>query len=154
MARRGDFGQYPCRLTAIFLFDAESTAREYANRHPKHVGSRVLQRVRTVGAYVYSWHDSSWIDYLRIPHFWRPERVENVCRDYWSGRQVKGYTLTSFGKAWTAAPLAEVLYLGTVEFYDRSFIGGPPSIGMARVLEVDPSEAMKKFLGERPRQAD
>ena len=149
MMRRQEFSPYPSRLVAVFLFDGEVAARNYADRHPEHVGSRVLQRLRTVGGYKYSSHDSSWIDYLRIPHFWQPERVETVARDYWSGRSAMDYTLTSFGKPWTAEPLAEILYVGTVEFYDRSFVSSSPSIGTARVVRDDPSEVMKEFLRER-----
>ena len=137
MTRRREFPRYPCRLMAVYLLDDKAAARKYADRHPEHVGNRVLQKVKTVGGYTYSMHDSGWIDYLRIPHFWRPERVEAVCRDYWTGRQVRQYKLTSFGKPWTAEPLVEVLYDGTVEFYDRSFVTVPPSIGTARVMPVD-----------------
>ena len=149
MTRRREFPRYPCRLVAVFLFDSEATARKYAALHPEHVGSRVLQKVKTVGGYTYSIHDSSWIDYLRIPHFWRKERVVAVSRDYWTGRPNSEYRLTSFGKPWTAEPLAEVLYTGTVEFYDRSFISAAPSIGMARTVVHDPSDVMKKFLRDR-----
>ena len=149
LTRRREFPRYSCRLMAVFLFDGEGDAQKYSDRHPEHVGNRVLQKVKTVGGYTYSLHDSSWIDYLRIPHFWRPERVEAGSRDYWSGRTASTYTLTSFGKPWTAEPLAEVLYLGTVEFYDRSFLSSTPSIGEARVLQVEPSDAMKEFLRKR-----
>ena len=97
MSRRREFPRYPCRLMAIYLFDSKDIARMYADRHPEHVGSRVLQKVNTVGGYTSSTHDSSWIDYLRIPHFWRPERAEAVSRDYWSGRSASEYKLTSFG---------------------------------------------------------
>ena len=72
-----------------------------------------------------------------------------MSRDYWSGRPVSDYTLTSFGKPWNAEPLAELLYAGTVEFYDQSFVNDSPSIGMARVLSVNPSDIMKKFLRKR-----
>ena len=149
MTRRGEFARYPSRLVAVFLFHSEATASRYADRHPEHVGSRVLQQVKSVGEYIYSIHDASWVDYFRIPHFWRSERVEAVSRDYWTGRSVSEYTLTSFGKPWTTEPLAEVLYIGTVEFYDRSFLSDPPSIGMARVVSVEPSNVMKEFLRER-----
>ena len=149
MTRRREFSRYTSSLVAVFLFDKETTARKYADLHPEHVRSRALQKVKAVGGYTYSVHDASWIDYLRIPHFWRPERVEAVSRDYWSGRPVSDYTLTSFGKPWNAEPLAELLYAGTVEFYDQSFVNDSPSIGMARVLSVNPSDIMKKFLRKR-----
>jgi hypothetical protein len=149
MSRRRDYSAYPCRLISIFLFDSESTAQKYGERHPEHVDSRVLQRVKTVGRYTYSWHDSSWIDYLRIPHFGMSERIDAISQDYWTGRKAIGYTLTSFGKTWRAEPLAEILYIGTVEFYDRSFLSSMPAIGGARVIQRTPSDMMKKFLHER-----
>ena len=111
---------------AIFLFDNEVAARKYADRHPEGVGSRVLQKVRTVGEYTCSFQNMSWIDYLRIPHFLRPERIEAICRDYWIGRRVIDYTLTSFGKLWTVEPLVETVYGGSVEFYDGSFLSSAP----------------------------
>ena len=73
--RAAEFIDYPCRMVATFLFLDEETAQQYSDRNPDHVGNRLLQRVKSVGDYVYSVHDSSWIDYLRIPHFWTTEKL-------------------------------------------------------------------------------
>ena len=146
--RLAEFIDYPCRMVATFLFLDEETARRYADRNPVHVDNRLLQKVKTVGDYVYSIHDSSWIDYLRIPHFWTTERVEVVTRDYWRGTPAEDYTLTSFGQPWSKDALAEVLYLGTVEFYDTSW-APEPSVGAARVIPHEPSEIFRKFFEDR-----
>ena len=148
--RRQEYQDYPSRLCAVFLFADEPTANRYATRHSQHVGGRVLQSVKTVGPYSYSVHDSSWVDYMRIPHFWRPQRMEQVSRDYWRGRAVDEYTLSSFGELWTRERLDEILYSGTVEFYDQSWVE-KPTVGLAKVLLHEPSKVFREFLERRPR---
>ena len=81
--RLAEFGSYPSRMAAVYLFYDEDIAQQYADRNPDHVGDRRLQRVHSVGDYQYSVHDSSWIDYLRIPNFLGPEGIETLTRSYW-----------------------------------------------------------------------
>jgi hypothetical protein len=49
LSRQKQFVRYPCRLQAIFLLDSTDEAKKYADRHPDHVGKRLLKRCTTVG---------------------------------------------------------------------------------------------------------
>jgi hypothetical protein len=119
LCREQNFAHYPCRLQAIFLFDTEEEARKYLARHHNHVGGRLLKRCQTIGRYLWSRHDSSWIDFLRVGHSMDAETLQFVGRAYWSGDSVKNHQLTSMGKAWSEDPIMEVLLLGRIDFDDR-----------------------------------
>jgi hypothetical protein len=111
---------YPSRLNAIYLLNSEEEANLYKDRHMYHVGDRVLKRVHSVGPCVYSTHDSSWVDFLRLTHSVDSESVEKVSQAYWSGHTVESCSLSSMGRPWTQSPIMETLYIGRVEFYDRN----------------------------------
>lgn len=113
------FSKYPSRLHAIFLFDSDTEANKYRSRHPDHVDRRVLKRVKTVGEYVYSLHDSSWVNFLRLPHSIDESSNNDISKCYWSGERVEQYELMSFGAPWTEEAIIEVLFLGRVDFYDK-----------------------------------
>lgn len=115
------FASYPSRLNAIFLLGSEIEASKYAERHPDHTRGRVLKRVRSCGAYCYSTHDSSWIDFLRLPHSCDDQTIHNITQSYWRGEPVEQCAPRSMGKSWQASPILETLYLGRVDFYDRLF---------------------------------
>ena len=114
------FPNYPSRLNAIFLLRSEAEALDYKSRHMGHVGDRVLKQVRTVGMHARSTHDSSWIDFLRLSHSCDDQTIHNVAQAYWQGESVEDCQLESMVKPWTQSPIIEVLYLGRVEFYDRT----------------------------------
>ena len=92
----------------------------YKERHTGHVTGRVLKKVRTAGPYIYSTHDSSWVDFLRLDHSCEDETIHDVTQAYWRGGKVEGCQLKSMGKPWSKFPIVEVLYLGRIDFYDRS----------------------------------
>ena len=50
---------------------------------------RVLKTVRTVGAYRYSMHDSSWIEFMRRGGWMEPDTLKNVTKSYWQGEAVR-----------------------------------------------------------------
>ncbi len=85
-----------------------------------HVGNRLLRQARSVGPYAYSTHDSSWVDFLRLNHSCDDETIHQVAQAYWRGVNVEDCELKSFGKPWAQSPIIEVLYLGRIDFYDRS----------------------------------
>ena len=114
-----NFGQYPSRLNAIYLFDNEAEAHKYKARHPAHVDRRVLKKGKSVTPCVYSKHDSSWVDFLRLTHSVDPESISYVSKAYWSGVNVKECQLMSMGQAWSQDPIIEILFLGRLQFYDR-----------------------------------
>lgn len=115
-----NFKQYPSRLNAIYLFDSESEAHKYRQRHLSHVGDRILKKARSVTRCSYSKHDSSWVDFLRLTHSVDPESISNVSKAYWSGVNVEDCQLMSMGQSWSQTPIIESLFLGRIEFYDRA----------------------------------
>jgi hypothetical protein len=123
IARAGSFRNYPSRLHAIFLLDSEENASGYGKRHPEHVGGRILKRAKTSGSYVYSVHDSSWIDFLRLSHSIDQSSLDLTCRAYWSGQKVEQHHLESMGKSWNQEYLPEMLFLGRIDFDDRTLVG-------------------------------
>ncbi len=114
------FPEYPSRLNAIYLLKSETEAMEYKERHMGHVSGRVLKKVHTVGQYEYSTHDSSWVDFLRLNHSCDHQTVHEVTQAYWSGGNVADYQLCSLGASWTESPIIEVLFLGRIDFYNRT----------------------------------
>jgi len=120
LGREGYFPSYPSRLNAIYLFESEDEAKKYKNRHLSHVGDRILKKVRSVTPCVYSVHDCSWVDFLRLTHSVDQDSVDNVCKAYWSGKRVQEFELTSMGKSWSQDAIFEVLFLGRIKFYDRN----------------------------------
>jgi hypothetical protein len=107
-------------LHSIFLLESEDEANNYTIKHPKHVGDRILKRVKTVGPYTYSIHDSSWVNFLRLPHSVDVDSINNISKSYWTGIRVEQCELMSFGKPWTELPVSEILYIGRVDFYDKT----------------------------------
>lgn len=114
------FNSYPSRVEAIYLFDSEEEANKYHEMHLDHVGGRILKKVKTNGSYIYSKHDSSWIDFLRLPHSIDNENIYNISNLYWGGEKVSDTRLESMGKEWTQDSIFEILFMGRVDFYDRS----------------------------------
>jgi len=114
------FPDYPSRLNAIYLFASEVEAHKYRERHMQHVGDRVLKKVHSIMPCLYSIHDSSWVDFLRLTHSVDPESLDNISKAYWTGMRVEDNELSSMGKLWSEQAVLEVLFLGRIEFYDRS----------------------------------
>ncbi len=114
--RRQYLSNYPSRLAAVFLFETETEANKYRDRHFEHVGKRVLREVKTVNSFHYSKHDSSWIDFLRLDGTQETETIHNCSKCYWEGIAVKGCELEHFRSKWTEEPIFEILYYGRVNF--------------------------------------
>jgi hypothetical protein len=127
ICREQSFSSYPSRLNSIYLLRTEMEALEYKQRHPTHVSNRVLRKVRTEGEYVYSTHDSSWVDFMRLKHGLDSQTIDQVAEAYWQGDNVKDHPLRSMGVPWTQSPIVEVLYSGQIVFYNRSLPPEQPS---------------------------
>lgn len=119
LARLRSFNEYPSRLNAIYLFPNEEEAYKYSDRHKWHVGDRILKKCRSVSPCLYSVHDSSWVDFMRLAHSVDATSLEEIGKAYWSGGYVEQVRLKSLGQLWTRAPILEALFIGRVEFYDR-----------------------------------
>jgi Protein of unknown function (DUF2441) len=116
ISRRRYFPQYPSRLEAVFLFETEEEVQKYISRFEKEVSSRILKKVKTVGSYHYSTHDSSWVDFCRLSGMKNPYTTDNLGKAYWSGEKVENCKLEHFGNPWSENPIFEVLYYGRVDF--------------------------------------
>lgn len=120
LRRKWSNDSYPSRLNAIFLFENEDDAYRYREYNPWHVANRILKKVKSKDKYVISKHDSSWVDFLRLPYSMDSETINNVCKSYWEGRKAKDCDLIHLGKSWSREPIFEVLYYGIVSF-DKSY---------------------------------
>lgn len=118
--REHSFPDYPSRLNAIYLFLSEQEAHEYKAQHNAHVEGRILKKCHSVSTCIYSTHDSSWIDFLRLTHSVDPQTVDFVANAYWTGMKVQDYQIESLGKSWSQKAIFETLFIGRVEFYDRN----------------------------------
>jgi hypothetical protein len=120
LGRERYFADYPSRLNAIYLFASEAEAHKYKKRHMEHVVDRILSKVHSVTPCVYSVHDSSWVDFLRLTHSVDSESFDNVSKAYWSGVRVEDSKLLSMREPWSQEAILEILFLGRIEFYDRN----------------------------------
>jgi len=116
--RKKLFPKYPSRLTATFLFENEEEAIKYKRVHEYHVGNRELKIGKTVGAYRYSRHDLSWIDFLRSPLLVDKKITEKITNNYWKGEPVQDFKLELMEKSLgvTADPIFEILFIGRIDF--------------------------------------
>ena len=120
LARIKKFSNYPSRLNSIYLFKSELEASKYKRIHPEHVRNRILKKAHSVIPCLYSVHDSSWVDFLRLLYSVDLKSLDRICDAYWSGALVEDVKLTSREEPWTQEPILEVLFIGRIEFYDRS----------------------------------
>lgn len=118
MIRKQDFSKYPSRLVATFLFENKSEALKYKQAHEHHIGNRELKEGHTVGAYSYSRHDLTWIDFLKSPLLTDKKLMETIARHYWQGKSVENFKLELMEKALgvTGDPIFEILYIGRIDF--------------------------------------
>ncbi|MDP1548196.1 MAG: hypothetical protein Q8L87_19455 [Anaerolineales bacterium] len=120
LSRMQLFPQYPSRLNALYLFRSEEEAQKYSIRHKWHVGERILKKCHSITPYTFSLHDLSWVDFLRASPSIDPPSLDIIGKAYWNGKYVESYKLEIMGEKWICEPIIEVLFIGRVEFYDRS----------------------------------
>jgi hypothetical protein len=109
------YKEFPSRLHALLLFATRVDAENFRVKHPDQVFGKDLVPARSQGAYVVSFHDSSWLDYLRLPHSLNLATLDEVSKYYWSGRLVEEIGLTFMDNAWRETPVIEALFQGTLE---------------------------------------
>lgn len=120
LCREQFFLLYPSRLNAIFLFKTEDEAKKYGDRHKNHVCGRLLRKVKSSGLCIYSEHDSSWVDFMRLGHCMDNNSINDCCKSYWQGIKVEDSELQSMGQNWSQSPIIEVLFCERIEFYNRT----------------------------------
>lgn len=113
--RQRRFNHFPSRLHALILFATRIDAFTFRSKHPEMAFGKHLVGATTKGPYICSFHDSSWLDYLRLPHSLSLEALDQVADHYWAGRTVEEIGLTFMNEPWREPPVIEALFQGTLE---------------------------------------
>ena len=117
--RQRIFNDFPSRLHALLLFATRVDAENFRAKHPARVFGKTLACARSVGPYVVSFHDSSWLDYLRLPHSLSLSTLDEISNHYWRGALVEEIGLSFMGERWSEPPVIEALFQGKLEAIDR-----------------------------------
>ncbi len=113
--RQRRFNDFPSRLHALLLFATFTDAQTFRKKHPDRVFGKQLIRAKTTGPYTVSFHDASWLDYLRLPHSLGLAALDEVANHYWAGTLVEEIGLTFMNEPWREPPVIEALYQGKLE---------------------------------------
>ena len=113
--RQRQYQHFPSRLHALLLFATRVDAETFRRKHPARVFGKLLVCARSKGTYRCSFHDSSWLDYLRLPHSLNLAMLDEVARHYWSGALVEEVGLTFMNERWHEPPVIEALFQGMLE---------------------------------------
>lgn len=113
--RQRRFNAFPSRLHSQVLFATKVDAEIYRQKYPENVYGKYLVRLRSKGAYLCSFHDASWLDYLRLPHSLGLSALDEISDHYWSGKLVEEIGLTFMDQAWREEPVVEALFQGLLE---------------------------------------
>lgn len=109
------YQHFPSRLHAVVLFATRVDAETFRNKHPARVFGKALTPARSKGNYVCSFHDSSWLDYLRLPHSLSLATLDQIANHYWQGALVEEVGLTFLNERWREAPVIEAIFQGQLE---------------------------------------
>ena len=109
------FNEFPSRLHALLLFATRVDAENFRTKHPSRVFGKHLVQAHSRGAYVVSFHDSSWLDYLRLPHSLSLSTLDEVSAYYWKGTLVEEVGLSFMDEPWHEIPVIEALFQGSLE---------------------------------------
>ena len=113
------YNSFPSRLHALLLFATRVDAENFRTKHPSRVFGKYLVKARSQGEYTVSFHDSSWLDYLRLPHSLNLSTLDEVSSHYWKGALVEEVGLRFMEERWREPPVIEALFQGTLEPLER-----------------------------------
>lgn len=113
--RQRRYNHFPSRLHALLLFATRTDAETFYKKHTDRVFGKELVCAKTTGPYTCSFHDSSWLDYLRLPHSLGLEALDEIANYYWSGAIVEDVGLKFLDQPWREPPVIEALFQGTLE---------------------------------------
>ncbi len=113
------YNAFPSRLHALLLFATRVDAENFHAKHPARVFGKTLVSARSTGPYVVSFHDSSWLDYLRLPHSLSLATLDEISNHYWKGALVEEIGLRFMNEPWWEPPVIEALFQGTLEPMQR-----------------------------------
>ena len=106
------YGNFPSRLHALLLFATRTDAENFRHKHPDRVFGKFLVCAHSQGPYTVSFHDSSWLDYLRLPHSLNLSTLDEVSNYYWKGMLVEEIGLRFMDQPWRETPVIEALFQG------------------------------------------
>ena len=112
--RQRRYNEFPSRLHAILLFATKTDAMTFRTKHPQRIFGKNLTCAKTSGTYTCSFHDASWLDYLRLPHSLSLSALDEVAEFYWSGKTVEEVGLTFMNEPWQDPPVIESLDQGAL----------------------------------------
>ena len=110
--RQRRYSHFPSRLHALLLFATRIDAETFYKKHTDRVFGKQLICARTKGDYTCSFHDSSWLDYLRLPHSLNLSTLDEVSNYYWKGMLVEEIGLRFMDQPWRETPVIEALFQG------------------------------------------
>ena len=131
--RQRRYKHFPSRLHALLLFATRVDAEIFREKHGNRVFGKQLNRARSEGTYTVSFHDASWLDYLRLPHSLSLDALDEVANYYWSGKTVEDVGLSFMDQAWHDTPVIEALFQGSLaaapeptlaDFYQSGWLPG------------------------------
>ena len=113
--RQRQFNDFPSRLHSLLLFATRIDAENFRAKQPGRVAGKHLVCARSQGAYLVSFHDSGWLDYLRLPHNLSLSVLDEVSSHYWNGTLVEEAGMRFQGEPWWEPPVIEALFQGKLE---------------------------------------
>ena len=108
------YNDFPSRIHATLLFATRVDAKNFGLRHRTRVAGKALTKVRSCGDYIVSFHDSSWLDYLRLPHSLSLSTLDEISGHYWRGQLVEEIGVQFMSERWSEPPVIEALFQGTL----------------------------------------
>ena len=106
------YNDFPSRIHATLLFATRVDAENFGLRHRSRVAGKTITSVRSSGDYIVSFHDSSWLDYLRLPHSLSLSTLDEISGHYWRGQLVEEIGVQFMNERWSEPPVIEALFQG------------------------------------------
>lgn len=110
---------FSSRLHACSLFATRVDAEIFRQKHPTCVSGKSLVCARSRGDYVVSFHDASWLNYLRLPHNLSLDRLDEIASYYWRGVLLEEIGPPFLDAPWREMPVIEALFQGHLNTLQR-----------------------------------
>ena len=140
--RQRAYNAYPSRLHALFLFATRTDAETFKEKYPAQAFGKRLVRALSQARYTCSYHDASWIEYLRLPHSLSLDTMQVIADAYWSGTCVEDYGLTFMDEPWHEAPVIEALFLGQLQPQENNLPAGQLRLANTLYQENTPCQRL------------
>lgn len=112
--RQRFFGKHPSRLHSLLLFATRIDAENFREAHPQRIHGKELVCAQSKGSYIVSFHDASFLDYLRLPHNLGMDELNEISKAYWSGAVSEEWNLQFMEEFWWETPIIEAVFQGSL----------------------------------------